>query len=284
MKMKKKKISVGFRCGSLQVAAQTAQRKNGYKVWRCVCDCGGEILLDTRALQRGTMRDCGCKTRVKPGQKDITGQRFGRLVAQMPLQKRDNSGSALWHCVCDCGSEIDVPLHQLTAGYRKSCGCLSHPAQQDLTGKRFFRLRVLGYAGKQDGQHMWRCVCDCGKQTTVRQTNLQSGKTRSCGCLQAEQIARNLRLCDGTSVAILEAERKRLLSSNTSGITGVYQNLRTQKWCAQITFKRKTYYLGSFDKKSDAALARRQGEAMHEEFLQWYHETHPQHAAQERRV
>ena len=111
------KIMVGYRVGSLCVEAPTGQHKNGYTIWRCRCDCGGEILLDTRTLQRGTITDCGCNTNVKPGQRDITGQRFGRLTAQYPLPERDASGSTVWHCRCDCGGEIDAPLHQLTAGY-----------------------------------------------------------------------------------------------------------------------------------------------------------------------
>ena len=206
--MGKATIAVGFRCCELEVASPTAQRKNGYIVWRCRCSCGGEILLDTRALQRGTITDCGCRTKVKSGQRDITGQRFGLLTAQYPLQTRDASGSMVWHCTCDCGGAADVPLHQLTSGCRKSCGCLSHPPRKDYVGRRFSKLLVIGYAGKQNGQHLWRCRCDCGNETVVRQTNLQSGKTKSCGCLQASQILENLKLCDGTSVAILEADRK----------------------------------------------------------------------------
>ena len=274
--MGKATIAVGFRCGDLEAAAPTAQRKNGYIVWRCRCSCGGEILLDTRALQRGTTTDCGCRTKVKSGQRDITGQRFGLLTAQYPLQTRDASGSMVWHCTCDCGGAADVPLHQLTSGCRKSCGCLSHPPRKDYVGRRFSKLLVIGYAGKQNGQHLWRCRCDCGNETVVRQTNLQSGKTKSCGCLQASQILENLKLCDGTSVAILEADRKKRLRSNTSGVTGVYRSRSTQKWCAQITFRRKTYFLGAYENKADAVQARKRGEAMHENFLAWYHAAHEQ--------
>ena len=116
------RIAVGYRVGMLTVEEKTQQRRRGYVIWRCRCGCGGEILLDTRVLQRGTVRDCGCCSRVKPGQRDITGVRFGRLVAQYPLPQRDASGSAFWHCTCDCGGEIDTPLRQLTSGCRKSCG------------------------------------------------------------------------------------------------------------------------------------------------------------------
>ena len=268
------KIAIGYRIGHLRVEEATSQHKNGYTIWRCRCDCGGEILLDTRTLQRGTITDCGCNTNVKPVQRDITGQRFGRLTAQYPLPARDASGSTVWHCVCDCGGEIDAPLHQLTAGYRKSCGCLSHPPLKDYLGKRFSMLTVTGYAGKEDGQHLWRCKCDCGKETVVRQTNLQSGKTKSCGCLQEKQLLENLKLCEGTSVTILEAGRRRLRPTNTSGVTGVYRNRRTGRWCAQITFKRKTYYLGAYEKKDDAIRARKRGEGLHENFIAWYYATH----------
>lgn len=102
------------------------------------------------------------------------------------------------------------------------------------------------------------------------QTLLQTGKTVSCGCLQAEAIRENLKLCDGTSVTILEATRNHLSKSNTSGYTGVYWS-STQKWRAQITFRRKTYYLGSFAHIEDAIAARKCGEEMHEDFLNWYY-------------
>ena len=45
-------IGIGFRVGKLTVQAPTEQRKNGYTVWECRCDCGGSIRLDTRALRR----------------------------------------------------------------------------------------------------------------------------------------------------------------------------------------------------------------------------------------
>ena len=59
-----------------------------------------------------------------------------------------------------------------------------------LKGKRFGRLLVLGIH-RQDKNHRihWRCLCLCGKETTVVTGNLRNGHTQSCGCLQKE-IAR----------------------------------------------------------------------------------------------
>lgn len=331
------KIGVGYRVGKLTVAAATGQRKNGYTVWRCVCDCGGEVLLDTRCLQRQTVTDCGCVTKVKPGQRDIAGQRFGRLTAVEPTGET-LYGTVVWRCVCDCGGEAYVPLRQLTAGYRKSCGCLSRPGLKDFVGKRFGRLTVVAYAGKRDGMHRWKCLCDCGKETIVGQTLLQSGKTKSCGCLgrpelkdlvgkrfgrlivtgyagrqegvhrwrclcdcgketvvgntalltgrtkscgclQSEIYRDNLKLVGGTSVTLLEAGKHRLIASNTSGHTGVYLNKRSGKWAAQITFQGKTYYLGSYSHKEEAVKARERGEELHDDFLAWYYENYPRAGA-----
>lgn len=60
-------------------------------------------------------------------QRDLTGQRFGRLVvvSQIATSRNDHKKPArLWHCRCDCGNEIDVPTSHLTSGVKKSCGCL----------------------------------------------------------------------------------------------------------------------------------------------------------------
>ena len=37
--------------------------------------------------------------------KDLSGMRFGRLVAISPTEKRSNGGkSVVWKCLCDCGA------------------------------------------------------------------------------------------------------------------------------------------------------------------------------------
>ena len=80
---------------------------------------------------------------------------------------------------------------------------------------------------------------------------------------------------DGTSVTKLEAGRKKLIASNTSGYNGVYLDKKNGKWRAQISFKRKKYSLGRFDKIEDAVKARQRGEEMYDNFLEWYYSEHP---------
>jgi hypothetical protein len=52
----------------------------------------------------------------------------------------------------------------------------------DLLTRRFGRLFVTASAERVAGRAMWSCLCDCGKTVVVRQNNLLSGNTTSCGC------------------------------------------------------------------------------------------------------
>lgn len=254
MKMKKMKNDLtGKKFGKLTVLCPTEERKCGYIVWHCRCDCGNEINVDYRKLMRGTANDCGCVS-VK-ARRDLRGQRFGKLLVLYETDQR-KYGTVVWRCLCDCGNYVDAPASQLLSGYRRSCGCLSKPQRKDWIGVRFGMLQVVDYAGKKDGSHLWKCRCDCGNELLVRQSNLKSGHTISCGC-QAD-IKKNVHFIDGTSVEQIAS--RTIFSSNTSGIRGVYRNKRNNKWVAQITFKGKTHYLGSYDKKEDAREIRERAE------------------------
>ncbi len=225
--MERPKIKIGYRVGMLETVEPTEQRKSGYVVWRCRCNCGGEILLDTRCLQRGAVRDCGCIR-----------------YEEINEQNQDIREIADRRC----------------------------PPLKDYVGKRFGMLVAEAYAGKENGQHKWKCRCDCGRMTAVRQTYLQSGKTKSCGCVHAAVLRSNMKYTDGTSVTALERVKKKMNCTNTSGYTGVYWNKNRGKWSAYITFKSKKYYLGLFNNIEEAVEARKRSEEMHDDFLALYYQ------------
>ena len=59
----------------------------------------------------------------------------------------------------------------------------------DLTGQRFGRLVCVKDVGRsKNRQALWLCMCDCGENTIVVSTNLTSGHTKSCKCLQADIV------------------------------------------------------------------------------------------------
>jgi hypothetical protein len=114
---------------------------------------------------------------------DITGQRFGRLVA-LSENGRDKHGQARWLCRCDCGATTTVVGAWLRTGNTKSCGCHQHVNTKDLVGQRFGRLTVIQRNGSLGRSAAWRCQCDCGNTRTASARNLRRGYTKSCGCLQ----------------------------------------------------------------------------------------------------
>lgn len=75
-------------------------------------------------------------------------------------------------------------------------------------------------------------------------------------------LHRNRKLADNRLANLRDASRKAVQRSlpvyrtNTSGITGVSWNRATGKWVASIRIDDITFYLGSFDRKEDAAIAR----------------------------
>ncbi len=59
---------------------------------------------------------------------DITGQRYGNLIALRPTKERQQSGSVVWEFMCDCGERTKAPLNRVRYGTTKSCGCLAAEA------------------------------------------------------------------------------------------------------------------------------------------------------------
>ena len=55
----------------------------------------------------------------------------------------------------------------------------------DRTGQKFGRLTVISRTTNTGhGDARWHCLCECGAQSVVQSSNLQSGNSKSCGCLK----------------------------------------------------------------------------------------------------
>ena len=62
----------------------------------------------------------------------------------------------------------------------------------DLTGKKFGKLEVIGVHDTGSRKTYYVCQCDCGNIKVVRADALISGATKSCGCIKKEQDKINL--------------------------------------------------------------------------------------------
>lgn len=68
------------------------------------------------------------------------------------------------------------------------------PPRKDLSGRRFERLVVLHAGVTRKGHRTWECRCDCGKVTVVRTSDLNAGKSLSCGCYNRERTSESKRI------------------------------------------------------------------------------------------
>lgn len=121
--------------------------------------------------------------------KDLTNQRFGRLIA---LERDKTKKRSYWICQCDCGNKISVRSDHLTSGKIQSCKCLhkevvSKNFSKDITNKKFGYLTAIKplYVNNH-GETVWLCECAlCGGIKEVPIGYLTSGSTTSCGCLMS---------------------------------------------------------------------------------------------------
>ena len=71
--------------------------------------------------------------------KDLTGRRFGRLIAKSASRKRDQSGNVFWNCLCICGVKKLVRGTSLLLGRTRSCGCLLAERSAQRVRKIFYK-------------------------------------------------------------------------------------------------------------------------------------------------
>lgn len=109
-----------------------------------------------------------------------------------------------WNCKCQCGKELIVRGDQLKRGVAKSCGCL----QKEIATKNMSQVGKLNkgkywtevnYVGQKINQltllepihdenrnrWKWKCQCLCGNYVIISADKINSGHTKSCGCLHS---------------------------------------------------------------------------------------------------
>ena len=127
------------------------------------------------------------QTRQSKPRVDLTGKKFGRLTPQYYIK------GGKWHCICDCGKELDVDTRNLNSGHSKSCGC----SNKDINSKKNTvnmlnfeneGVKVLERDGStSNGIARWKCLCKkCGRIFTTEGSHLREGKINSCGCIHSQ--------------------------------------------------------------------------------------------------
>jgi hypothetical protein len=142
-------------------------------MYRCICDCGSDVIIKANAIVTGNTLSCGClradaardRGMQKSGNKlpmkqeyDLTGKRFGRLVVESVQQESHTENK--WVCICDCGNKSLVGRSSLMQGNTKSCGCLA----EERRSKGNIKHSMHGCQEYQPWKNMWnRCTNPAGK-------------------------------------------------------------------------------------------------------------------------
>jgi hypothetical protein len=116
--------------------------------------------------------------------------------------------------------------------------------RKDLKGIDLFNLRITaeGYAAVGE-KLLHRIITDCPGNMQVDHINKNTLDNRRC----------NLRVCTSSENQMNRGKTK----ANTSGFKGVNceKRKKRKKYRARITADKKTFYLGNFEKVSDAGAA-----------------------------
>lgn len=101
-------------------------------------------------------------------------------------KEKTEHGNALCKIRCiDCGDTIITP--QFYLGRKKPyCNKCKIIELESYIGQRFGKLIVIKYSHERSGYHYFNCKCDCGNENTVQISSLNSGSSKSCGCLLIE--------------------------------------------------------------------------------------------------
>lgn len=115
-----------------------------------------------------------------PPPRELTGERFGRLVVLREADRKDWARNGPWRmrswlCACDCGATVVVPTGRLTTRHgnaTRSCGCLQRERASEAGRKatshatpRTCRQCGIGFLGTHKQKY---CSRDCKDAGPVR--------------------------------------------------------------------------------------------------------------------
>jgi hypothetical protein len=115
----------GMKFGRLTVISFNKINRFHQATWNVVCNCGNASVAVGSAMLSGITVSCGCQQydNFRKKRLELSGMRFGRLVAIEITGKKNNAGRYYWRCICDCGKETVVTSSSLVSGGTLSCGC-----------------------------------------------------------------------------------------------------------------------------------------------------------------
>ena len=182
---------VGKRFGKLVVIEECGRNNHKQVLWKCKCDCGNKeyVIATTNSLNSGRVVSCGCRKK-----KDLTGERFGKLVALYPTDKKTSSRQIIWKFRCDCGREVEKVGASVSFGHVRSCGmCRNEYLESvivDYSNMEFDGFKVIKRFPTTETKSVpYLCKCNyCGNEFIVTDHALRQNCVHSCGCTYGSRL------------------------------------------------------------------------------------------------
>lgn len=172
------------------------------------------------------------------GYKDLTGQRFGKLV----VLGRSETNKAKVLCKCDCGAIKEMWKGGLTSGKTKTCG------SKECHLNRYRKLPETRWEQQTIEEYIAPTLQD-------NDVNITTGKS-------FENTERILDINKVYKKMYKISKEPRKSKRNSSGYVGVCWNKKTRRWKAGIGFRGEHIDLGTYKIFDDAVKARKEAEEM----------------------
>ena len=123
---------IGKRFGYLTVLERDMTKSSGmgyHTYWKCQCDCGNIISIDTATLNNG-QQTCGLHCPIRSNLislnkiEDLSGKVFGNLTVlyrDKEEEEKHSQRNTYWKCKCKCGREETISRASLVNNRRKCC-------------------------------------------------------------------------------------------------------------------------------------------------------------------
>ena len=304
--VKTKKDLTGMRFGKLVVICQAEDEigSNGDRIakWKCQCDCGNICTPRGTALNGGKVHSCGCLAIEK--NKAIATDYSGQIVNGFKIISRapNKNNHIYWNVICPyCNKEFVSRIDNIKK--RESCGCVNHERfRKYSSGRKKHNTYDLttypyGVGYDEDGNSFYFDLEDYDKiknyYWTISSCSgyvISATKSRSLGIIKLHRVIMNatdsdvvdhiggtetitdnrkcnLRLCTDLE----NAQNHKLLSTNTSGHTGVIYDKARNKWRATMIYKGEHVINKRFDTFEEALEARKEVERMYQKEFSYDH-------------
>lgn len=258
--------------------------------WRCLCECGKEIIKSSYDLRHEENISCGCYKKEHPYFKDITGWKMWEhgipesRIKVLYRTKQNKQNNWMWMCECRCGNKKQFELSGgvILHGSRLSCGCLAKEEREQRKKKNQYELHkdyVIGYT--QKGSAFYVDIEDYDKIKDIYwfENTEWTDMKRLSGVINGKRVRQhvylgfpnhdhidrnelnnrrsNLRKCSQRENNF----NKGIKCTNTSGVIGVHWCKKRSLWMATLKSD-NTYKLHKrFKEKDDAIKARLEAEA-----------------------